>query len=82
MSFCYPLVLAFSIQAIEYEFDLDLFSSVAVNGVIPPSRDNICILSPELSTSKMKSVVLMPIVFVNKGQTPIRTILFNLMLSY
>ena len=81
MGFCCPLVLAFSIQAIEYEFDFNLFSSVAINQVIPPSRDIICILFPEFSTSKMKSVVSMPIVFVNKGQAPIRTILFNLMLS-
>ena len=82
MSFCYPLFLAFGIQAIKYEFNFDLFSSVAVNQVIPSSGDNICIPSPEFSTSKMKSVVSMPIVFVDKGQTPIKTISFNSMLSY
>ena len=81
VSFCWPLVLAFSKQAIEYEFDFDLFSSVVVNQVFPPSRDNICIPFLEFATSKMKSVVSMPIVFVNKSQTPVRTILFNSLLS-
>ena len=72
MSFCCPLVLAFHIQAVEYEFDFNLLSSVTVNQVLPPFRDNISILSIEFFTSKMKSVVLMPIVFVNKGQTPLK----------
>ena len=75
------LVLAFSIQAIEYEFNFDLFSGVVINQVIPPSGDNISILSLELFTSKTKSVVLMPIVFVDKSQTPIRTISFSSILS-
>ena len=77
-----PLVLAFSIQAIEYEFDFDLFSGVVIDQVVPPSRNNIGISSLELFTSKMKSVVLMPIVFVDKSQTPIRTISFSLILSF
>ena len=79
MSFCYPLVLAFSIHAIKYEFDFDLLPGVAVNQIIPLSGDNIGILSLEFFTSKMKSVDSMHIVFVDKGQTPIRTILFSLM---
>ena len=78
VSSCCPLVLAFGIQAIEYEFDFDLLSGVAVNQIVPLSRDNISILSLEFFTSKMKSLVLMPIVFVDKGQTPIRTISFSL----
>ena len=36
MSFCQPLVLAFGKQEIEYEFDLYLFLSVAVNQVFLP----------------------------------------------
>ena len=51
MSFYCPLVLAFSIQAINYEFDFDLLSGVAVDQVIPPSGDNIGIL---LSSSPAK----------------------------
>ena len=78
VSFCCPLVLAFSIQAIEYEFNFDLLSGAAVDQVIPPSGDNIGISSLEFFTSKTKSVVSMPIVFVNKGQTPVRTISFSL----
>ena len=74
MSFCCSLVLAFNIQTIKYEFDLDLFSGVALNQVISPSGENIGISSLEFFTSKMKSVVLMPIVFVDKGQTPLRSI--------
>ena len=77
---CCSLVLAFSIQEIEYEFDFDLFPGVVVNEVIASSGDNIGILSLNFLTSKRKSVVLMPIVFVNKGQTPIRTISFSLIL--
>ena len=79
MSFCYPLVLAFGIHAIKYEFNFDLLPAVAVNQVIPPSGDNIGISSLKFFTSKMKSVVSMPIVFVDKGQTPIRTISFSSM---
>ena len=71
----------FSIQAIEYEFDFNLFSGVVIDQVIPPSGDNISISCLELFTSKMKSLVLMPIVFVNKSQTPIRTISFSLILT-
>ena len=77
MSFCCPLVLAFNTQAIKYEFDLDLLSGVDVDQVIPPSGNNIGISSLEFFTSKMKFVVSMPVVFVNKGQTPIRTISFS-----
>ena len=77
VSFCCPLVFAFSIQAIQYEFDFDLLSGVAVNQVVPPSRDSIGISSLEFFMSKMKSVVLMPIILVDKGQTPIRTISFS-----
>ena len=77
---CCSLVLALSIQAIEYELDFNLFSGVAVNQVISPSGDNIGVSSLKFFTSKAKSVVLMPIVFVDKGQTPIRTIPFSLIL--
>ena len=64
------------------EFNFDLFSGLVVNQVMSPSRDTICILSPEFFISKVKSVVSMPIVFVNKGQTPIRAISFSLILSF
>ena len=76
------VVLAFSIQAIEYEFNFNLFPDVALDQVISPSGNNIGIPSPEFFTSKVKSVVLMPIVFVDKGQTPIRAISFSLVLSF
>ena len=75
------LVPAFSIQGIEYEFNFNLFSGVVIDQVILPSRDNISISSLELFTSRVKSVVSMPIVFVDKSQTPIRTVLFSLILS-
>ena len=68
------MVLAFSIQAIKYEFDFDLFPDVAINQVVPPSGDNIGILSLELLTSKTKPAVSMSIVLVDKSQTPTRTI--------
>ena len=71
MSFCRPLVPTLSKQAVEYEFDFDLFLSVVVNQIFPPSSENICILFPEFVSSEMKFVALMPIVFVNKGQAPI-----------
>ena len=60
-----------------YEFDFDLLSDVAVNQVIPPSGDSIGISSLKFFTNKTTSVVLMPIVFVDKGQTPKRTISFS-----
>ena len=74
MSFCRPLVPTLSKQAVKYEFDFNLFLSVVVNLIFPPSSKNICIPFPEFISSKMKSVVLIPIVFVNKSQAPIRTI--------
>ena len=74
MSVSRPLVPTLSKQAVEYEFDFNLFSSVVVNQIFPPSNENICIPFPEFLSSEMNSVVLMPIVFINKGQAPIRTI--------
>ena len=75
------LVPAFSIQAIKYEFDFDLFPGVVIDEVVLPYRDNIIILSLKLFTSKVKSVVSISIVSVNKSQTPLRTILFSSILS-
>ena len=71
-----------SIQAIKYEFDFDLLLGVVVNQVISPSRDNICILSPKFFTSKVNSMISMPIVFVEKCKTPVRTSSFSLILTF
>ena len=81
MGFRASLVLAFSIQAIQDEFDFDFLSGIVVNQIISPSRDDICILPFKFVSSKVKSICSMPIVLVNKGQAPIRTISFSLILS-
>ena len=65
-SVCWFLLSA--VEAIEYEFNFHLFCGVVINQVIPSSGDNISISSLDLFTNKSKSVVLMPIVFVNKSQ--------------
>ena len=80
MSISRPLAPTLSKQAVKYEFDFNLFSSVAVNRIFPPSSKNICIPFPEFISSKMKSVVSMPIVLVSEGQAPIRTISFDVKL--
>ena len=80
MSISRPLVPTLSEQAVQYEFNFDLFSSVAVNQIFPPSGENIYIPFSEFISSKTKPVVSMPIVLVNKGQTPIRTISFDVKL--
>ena len=80
MSVSRPVVPTLGKQAVKYEFDFDLFLSVEVNQIFPPSSDNICIPFPEFISSKTKSVVSMPIVLVNEGQAPIITILFDVKL--
>ena len=74
---CSSLIFTLNIQAIKYEFNFNLLPGVVVDQVVSPSRDNICISSLKFFTSKANSMVSMPIVFVEKCKTPVRTIFFS-----
>ena len=79
MDFCRPLDPPLSKKAVKYEFNFNLFLSAVVNQILLPSSNNICVPFSEFIGSKAKSVVLMPIVLINKGQAPIKP--FNLILN-
>ena len=69
--------LFFSIQTVKYEFDFNFFPGVIVNGVVPPSGDNIFVSVLMFLTCEVNSMVLMPIVFVKQCKTPVRTNFFS-----